>query len=60
MIKSKVQYRIAKDKKLEPLKNFLYAGIEEIQKQNKVGKGKEAFENFVIFFETIVGYAYKG
>lgn len=60
MIKSKVQYRIAKDKKLEPLKNFLYAGIEEIQKQNKVGKGKEAFENFAIFFETIVGYAYKG
>ena len=60
MIKSKVQYRIATDKKLEPLKNFLYAGIEEIQKQNKVGKGKEAFENFAIFFETIVGYAYKG
>lgn len=60
MIKSKVQYRLAKDKKLEPLKNFLYAGIDEIQKQNKIGRGKETFENFAIFFETIVGYAYKG
>lgn len=58
IIKSKIQYRVNKDKNLIPLKNFLYAGIEEIQKQYKVGKGKEAFENFAIFFETVVGYSY--
>lgn len=60
MIKSKIAYRVAKDRKLTPLKEFLYAGIDEIQKSNKVNKGKEAFENFAIFFETIVGYSYKG
>lgn len=58
IIKSKIQYRVNKDKNLIPLKNFLYAGIEEIQKQYKVGKGKETFENFAIFFETVVGYSY--
>lgn len=58
IIKSKIQYRVNKDKNLIPLKNFLYAGIEEIQKQYKVEKGKETFENFAIFFETVVGYSY--
>ena len=59
IIKSKIQYRCNKDpKKLENLKNFLYAGIDEIQKQYKLGKGRETFENFAIFFETVVGDTY--
>lgn len=59
IIKSKIQYRYAKEpRKLSALKDFLYAGIGEIQKQNKIGKGKEAFENFATFFEIVIGYSY--
>ena len=44
------------------MKRQRLAGIEKEMARviSKVGKGKEAFENFAIFFETIVGYAYKG
>lgn len=60
MIKSKVQYRYSKDKnKLGVLKNFLFAGIDRIMLEKKEGKGKEAFINFAIFFETVVGYSYE-
>ncbi|KDE65781.1 hypothetical protein FUSO6_12675, partial [Fusobacterium necrophorum DAB] len=57
MIKSKINYRNEKEKKkLSPLKQFLDAGIERIQKENKLGRGCKAFLDFSLFFETIVGY----
>lgn len=59
MMKSKVAYRASKDKrKMDGIKKFLDFGIEQIQNENKKGKGREAFENFAIFFEVVVGYAY--
>lgn len=59
MMKSKVAYRASKDKrKMDGIKKFLDHGIDQIQKENKVGKGRKAFENFATFFEVVVGYAY--
>lgn len=59
MIKSKIEYRASKDgNKMRNFKLFLIEAINYIQKQNKIGKGYEAFKNFVIFFEAIVGYSY--
>lgn len=58
MVKSKIEYRASKDKKMAPLKNFLLKAIGYIQKENRNGKGYEAFKTFVIFFEAIVGYSY--
>lgn len=63
MIKSKVVYRASRGtskdkKKMSGIKRFLELGIEQIQKENQKGKGREAFENFAIFFEVVVGYAY--
>lgn len=60
MIKSKIEYKAStKDgKKLNGFKDFLTEAVEYIRKENKTGKGYEAFKNFVIFFETIVGYCY--
>lgn len=59
MMKSKVAYRASKDKKkMDGIKRFLDHGIEQIQKENRKGKGREAFENFATFFEVVVGYAY--
>lgn len=59
MMKSKVAYRASKDKKkMDGIKKFLDHGIDQIQKENRKGKGREAFENFAIFFEVVVGYAY--
>lgn len=60
MVKSKVQYRYSKDKiRLKILKEFIFAGIDRIIFEKKQGNGREAFKNFAIFFETIVGYAYE-
>lgn len=60
MIKSKINYRYDKDFKskqnLSALKQFLDAGIERIQKENKLGRGCKAFLDFSLFFETVVGY----
>lgn len=59
MIKSKIEYRASKDsKKMESFKQFLTEGVKYIQDQNKKGKGYEAFVNFAIFFEAVVGYSY--
>lgn len=57
MIKSKAEYR-NKDKKIEPLKHFLMKSVAYIQKENRADRGYKAFETFVIFFETVVGYSY--
>lgn len=43
---------------MKGFKKFLTEGINYIQTENKTGKGYEAFKNFVIFFETVVGYCY--
>ena len=57
MMKSKINYRNEKEKKkLSPLKQFLDAGIERIQKENKLRRGCKAFLDFSLFFETVVGY----
>ena len=58
MIKSKVEYRSSKDSKMASLKHFLKRSVAYIQKENRANKGYEAFETFVIFFETVVGYSY--
>lgn len=58
MIKSKVEYRSSKDPKMASLKHFLKRSVAYIQKENRANKGYEAFETFVIFFETVVGYSY--
>ncbi len=59
MIKSKIEYRASKEKKkMEGFKCFLTEAVNYIQKENKAGKGHEAFKNFVIFFEAVVGYSY--
>ena len=59
MMKSKVAYRASKDKKkMDGIQKFLNSGIDQIQKENKNGNGRKAFENFAILFEVVVGYAY--
>lgn len=58
MIKSKIEYRCSKDRKMEALKHFLMNSVAYIQKENRADKGYEAFETFVVFFETVVGYSY--
>lgn len=58
MIKSKVEYRSSKDPKMASLKHFLKRSVAYIQRENRANKGYEAFETFVIFFETVVGYSY--
>ena len=58
MIKSKVEYRSSKDSKMASLKHFLKRSVAYIQKENRANKGYQAFETFVIFFETVVGYSY--
>lgn len=59
MIKSKIEYRASKDKnKMKGFKMFLTEAINYIKKENDSNKGYEAFKNFVIFFEAIVGYSY--
>lgn len=61
MLKSKIEYRASKQndgKKMKGFKKFLTESINYIQTENKTGKGYEAFKNFVIFFETVVGYCY--
>lgn len=63
MIKSKVIYRASRGtprdkKKMNGIKKFLELGIDQIKNENKNGKGREAFENFALFFEVVVGYAY--
>lgn len=59
MIKSKIEYRASKEtKKMKGFKAFLIEAVTYVQKENKSGKGYEAFKNFVIFFEAVVGYCY--
>lgn len=61
MIKSKIEYRASKkgeETKMKGFKKFIVEAINYIQKENKEGKGYEAFVNFIMFFETVVGYSY--
>ena len=57
MIKAKIAYRANKDNKMKNLKNFLDSAVDYIKKENENEKGYKTFKDFVIFFETIVGYA---
>ncbi|MGF6907605.1 type III-A CRISPR-associated protein Csm2 [Fusobacterium sp. PH5-44] len=60
LLKSKVQYRANKDgQKMKTLRDFILKNVDQIMKENKNGlkAGFDAFINFTIFFETIVGYS---
>ena len=60
MMKSKAAYKKGSQSSKIPLefKDFIDENIDLIKKRNGEGKGKQAFDNFVIFFEAVVGYFY--
>ena len=60
MMKSKAAYKKgSQSSKIPPeFKDFIDENIDLIKKRNGEGKGKQAFDNFVIFFEAVVGYFY--
>lgn len=58
MIDSKIAYRAKKDRKMEEFKAFINQGIAYIMEENKKGKGFKAFEDFLMYFEAVVGYSY--
>lgn len=63
MIDSKIAYRASKgtnkDKeKMLEFKKFINQGIAYIMEENKKGKGFEAFTDFLMYFEAVVGYSY--
>lgn len=60
MMKSKAAYKCGCKSSKIPLefKDFIDENIDLIKKRNGGGKGKQAFDNFVIFFEAVVGYFY--
>ncbi len=61
MLKSKANYKSNRKQSSIPrsLLMFIDKNIEVIQRLNKEGKGFEAFNNFALFFEVVVGY-FKG
>ena len=58
MIDSKIAYRAKKDRKMEEFKAFINQGIAYIMEENRKGKGFEAFRDFLMYFEAVVGYSY--
>lgn len=58
MIDSKIAYRASKDKKMLEFKAFINQGIAYIMEENKKGKGFEAYRDFLMYFEAVIGYSY--
>ncbi|WP_319371667.1 type III-A CRISPR-associated protein Csm2 [uncultured Ilyobacter sp.] len=59
MLKSKAAYKESQNNIPESFKNFIDINVELIKNANKDGKGFEAFNNFALFFEVVIGF-FKG
>ena len=59
MLNSKVEYKFNKEHVTEEFKRFINTNVNIIREENKLGNGVKAFKDFVMFFETVVGF-FKG
>ena len=56
MLKPKVAYKVTRRVAQKSFQDFIDTNIDIIKEENKSGNGLEAFQDFCIFFECIVGY----
>lgn len=59
MLNSKVEYKLNRGHVKEEFKQFINTNIDIIREENKTGNGVKSFSDFVMFFETVVGF-FKG
>ncbi len=59
MLNSKVEYKLNRKHVTEEFKQFINTNIDIIREENKAGNGVKSFSDFVMFFETVVGF-FKG
>jgi CRISPR type III-A-associated protein Csm2 len=56
MLKSKANYAVSRDDKIEPFADFITKAINEIKKGNEEQE-KLRFKHFCLFFEAVYGFA---